>query len=77
MTERNDEQHTHEAGLEQDERPEGTSSRRDFVKLGGVGVAGLAGAAALGLGPSTAKAQTNPSGKKRVGSPRRRRRSPI
>ena len=60
------EQHTHEAVVEQEERPTNESSRRDFLRRGSVGLAGLAGAAALGLQPSIVKAQQNRSGKKRV-----------
>ncbi|MGI9240480.1 MAG: SDR family oxidoreductase [Verrucomicrobiales bacterium] len=41
-------------------------SRRGFLKLGGTGLAGLAGAAAFGTQTSQANAQDKPSGKKRV-----------
>ena len=42
------EEDTHEAVAEQEERPLGESSRRDFLRQGGIGLAGVAGAAALG-----------------------------
>jgi len=60
------EQNTREAVVESDERPSDESSRRDFLRHGGIGLAGLAGAAALGLHPSTAQADQHRSGKKRV-----------
>ncbi len=59
------ERHTHEAVVEQEERP-GESSRRDFLSQGSMGLAGLAGAAALGVQPSPASAQESRSGKRRV-----------
>jgi hypothetical protein len=46
------EQDTREAVAEQEERPFGESSRRDFLTRGSIGLAGLAGAAALGGQPS-------------------------
>jgi len=42
------------------------TSRRDFLRIGAVGLAGVAGAAALGVQPFTANAQTSSSGKRRV-----------
>jgi len=51
---------------EQEEQVGGDASRRDFLRVGGMGLAGLAGAAALGVQPSTANAQTGGSGKRRV-----------
>ncbi len=51
---------------EQTEKLEADDSRRDFLRLGATGVAGLAGAAALGLQPSSVAAQQNRSGNKRV-----------
>jgi NAD(P)-dependent dehydrogenase (short-subunit alcohol dehydrogenase family) len=42
------------------------ATRRDFLWMGGMGVAGLAGAAALGAQPSEADAKARGSGKKRV-----------
>jgi NAD(P)-dependent dehydrogenase (short-subunit alcohol dehydrogenase family) len=42
------------------------SSRRDFLRTGTMGVAGLAGAAALGVQASPAQAQESRSGKRRV-----------
>ncbi len=60
------EQHTHEAVVENEERPTDESSRRDFLRQGSVGLAGLAGATALGVQPSMASAQTSGSGKRRV-----------
>ena len=46
------EQPTHEAMVEPDERPTDENSRRDFLRQGSIGLASLAGAAALGLHPS-------------------------
>jgi NAD(P)-dependent dehydrogenase (short-subunit alcohol dehydrogenase family) len=47
--------------------PQGAeSSRRDFVRIGTMGVAGLAGAAALGIQASPVSAQESRSGKRRV-----------
>ena len=60
------EQDTREAVAEQEERPFGESSRRDFLRQGSMGLAGLAGAAALGGQPSPASAQESRSGKRRV-----------
>jgi NAD(P)-dependent dehydrogenase (short-subunit alcohol dehydrogenase family) len=60
------EQDTHEAVAEQEERPTDESCRRDFLRKGSMGLAGLAGAAALGVQPSTANAHTSGSGKRRV-----------
>ena len=60
------EQNTLEAVVEPDERPSDDSSRRDFLRQGGIGLAGLASAAALGVQPSMASAQTSGSGKRRV-----------
>jgi 3-oxoacyl-[acyl-carrier protein] reductase len=48
---------------EQEDQEKTGSSRRDFLRAGSMGLAGLAGAAALGVQPSTAKAAT---GKRRV-----------
>jgi len=44
----------------------GGTSRRDFLRLGAAGLAGVAGAAALGISPSQVNAQEGSSGKKRV-----------
>ena len=60
------EQDAHEAVGEQEERPTDKSSRRKFLRQGSMGLAGLAGAAALGVQPSNANAQTSGSGKRRV-----------
>ncbi|MEE8569184.1 MAG: SDR family NAD(P)-dependent oxidoreductase, partial [Anaerolineales bacterium] len=60
------EQHTREAVVENEERPTDENSRRDFLRQGGIGLAGLAGAAALGVQPSMASARTSGSGKRRV-----------
>ena len=60
------EQPEHEAVVEPDERPTDENSRRDFLRQGGIGLAGLAGAAALGLHPSEVNAEEHRSGKKRV-----------
>ena len=50
----------------QEEPPPENGSRRDFLQQGVAGVAGLAGATALGLQSSQVKAQEAPSPKKRV-----------
>ena len=42
------------------------ASRRNFLQKGSMGLAGLAGAAALGVQPSTVNAQTSNSDKRRV-----------
>jgi NAD(P)-dependent dehydrogenase (short-subunit alcohol dehydrogenase family) len=70
------EQPPYEAVVEPDERPTDENSRRDFLRQGGIGLAGLAGAAALGLHssevnaqehhPSEVNAEEHPSGKRRV-----------
>ena len=44
----------------------GNSTRRDFIKQGSAGLAGIAGASVLGMQPSYVEAQEGPSGKKRV-----------
>jgi NAD(P)-dependent dehydrogenase (short-subunit alcohol dehydrogenase family) len=62
----NEDQHNSDAEIELEEQPAGESSRRDFLKQGSIGVAGLAGATALGVQPSMASAQTSGSGKRRV-----------
>ena len=52
---------------DQDEKKIVKSSRRDFMQGAvGVGLAGLAGATALGTNPSDAMAQEGSSGKRRV-----------
>ena len=61
-----EDQHNQDEEVELEERPAGESSRRDFLSHGSIGLAGLAGAAAMGLQPSVVKAQQNRSGKKRV-----------
>ena len=50
----------------QEAQPEVKNSRRNFLKFGSMGLAGLTGAAALGAQTSQAKAQDKPSGKRRV-----------
>jgi 3-oxoacyl-[acyl-carrier protein] reductase len=50
----------------QEGQVETESSRRDFLRVGGMGLAGMAGAAALGMQPSNVYAQAKPSGKRRV-----------
>jgi len=57
---------TRGADSEQVEPQATENSRREFLRMGSVGLAGLAGASALGVRPSTAKAQTSQSGKRRV-----------
>ena len=51
---------------EQEEQVKDEASRRDFLRMGGMGAAGLAGAAALGVQPSKVNAETARSGKRRV-----------
>jgi NAD(P)-dependent dehydrogenase (short-subunit alcohol dehydrogenase family) len=60
------EQDSHESIEEQEDQVETESSRRDFLKVGGMGLAGMAGAAALGMQPSNVQAKTGDSGKRRV-----------
>jgi NAD(P)-dependent dehydrogenase (short-subunit alcohol dehydrogenase family) len=62
----NKEQDGRELVDEQEEQQNTEGSRRDFLRKGSMGLAGLAGAAALGVQSSTANAQTSSSGKKRV-----------
>ena len=60
------EQDTRESVDEQEEQEKTEASRRDFLRMGGMGLAGMAGAAALGVQPSNVYAQAKPSGKRRV-----------
>jgi len=60
------EQDKRESVDEQEEQVKTESSRRDFLRAGSMGMAGLAGAAALGVQPSNVFAQAKPSGKRRV-----------
>jgi NAD(P)-dependent dehydrogenase (short-subunit alcohol dehydrogenase family) len=60
------EQDARELVDEQEEQEKAEASRRDFLRTGSMGLAGLAGAAALGVQPSMVNAQTSSSGKKRV-----------
>jgi NAD(P)-dependent dehydrogenase (short-subunit alcohol dehydrogenase family) len=62
----NKEMNKHEDVAGQEDTPLDKSSRRDFLRQGAVGLAGLAGAAALGIQPLQVKAQEGSSGKKRV-----------
>ena len=57
---------TGEQRVEQEEGQTDENSRRDFLRQGSVGLAGVAGAAAFGAQTSQAKAQEEPSGKRRV-----------
>jgi glucose 1-dehydrogenase len=59
-------QDTHDAVANQKERPADENSRRDFLRQGSMGLAGIAGAAALSIQPSQADAQERRSGKRRV-----------
>ena len=52
--------------LEKEDTSPGSSTRRDLLKHGAAGLAGLAGASVLGMHSSHAEAQERPSGKKRV-----------
>jgi NAD(P)-dependent dehydrogenase (short-subunit alcohol dehydrogenase family) len=60
------EQDARESAHEQEEQLKPEASRRDFLRKGSMGLAGLAGAAAIGVQPSEVNAQTSSSGKKRV-----------
>ena len=62
----NKEQDERELADDQEEQEKGKASRRDFLRTGSMGLAGLAGAAALGVKPSTVNAQTSSSSKRRV-----------
>jgi NAD(P)-dependent dehydrogenase (short-subunit alcohol dehydrogenase family) len=55
-----------DAVVEPEEGSADESSRRDFLRTGGIGLAGVAGAAALGLHASPARADHHGSGKRRV-----------
>ena len=57
---------TRDQRTERDEGPTDESSRRDFLRNGSVGLAGIAGAAAVGIQTSEARAQERASGRKRV-----------
>lgn len=59
------ERNKHEDVAEQEDTQLGKGSRRDFLQ-GAAGLAGLAGATALGMQPSQVKAQEGSSGKRRV-----------
>ena len=48
------------------EQPAPGASRRDVLRLGALGLAGFAGAAAVGMQASEAQAKQHRSGKKRV-----------
>ncbi|WP_163887100.1 SDR family NAD(P)-dependent oxidoreductase [Aliiruegeria sabulilitoris] len=52
--------------IAREELQQGEGSRRDFLVTGAAGIAGIAGATAMGLQPSQVKAQEGSSGKKRV-----------
>jgi NAD(P)-dependent dehydrogenase (short-subunit alcohol dehydrogenase family) len=66
------EMNKHEDAARQEDTPEqedtllGNGTRRDFLRQGAAGLAGLAGASVLGMQPSQVEAQERPSGKKRV-----------
>jgi len=63
----NKDMNDHEDVAEQEDTLPGASSRRDFLRQGAaLGLAGLAGATAIGMQPSQVNAQEGPSGKKRV-----------
>jgi NAD(P)-dependent dehydrogenase (short-subunit alcohol dehydrogenase family) len=62
----NKEMSNDEDAAKQEDTLLGDSTRRDFLKQGAAGLAGLAGASVLGMQPSPVKAQEGPSGKKRV-----------
>jgi 3-oxoacyl-[acyl-carrier protein] reductase len=52
--------------LEHEDTLLASGTRRDFLRQGVVGLAGLAGASLLGMKPSQVEAQEKPSGRKRV-----------
>ena len=60
------EQDKRESVDEQEEQEKTEASRRDFLRMGGMGLAGMAGAAALGMQPSKVHAESSGSGKRRV-----------
>jgi NAD(P)-dependent dehydrogenase (short-subunit alcohol dehydrogenase family) len=60
------EQDKRESVDEQEEQEKTEASRRDFLRMGGMGLAGMAGAAALGMQSSNVYAQAKPSDKRRV-----------
>jgi NAD(P)-dependent dehydrogenase (short-subunit alcohol dehydrogenase family) len=60
------EMNKHEDVAKQEDTLLGDSTRRDFIKQGAAGLAGIAGASVLGMQPSQVEAQEGPSGKKRV-----------
>ena len=60
------EKSTDEAAVGRQEGPTDENSRRDFLRKGSLGIAGVAGAAALNVQTSEAVAQESSSGKKRV-----------
>jgi NAD(P)-dependent dehydrogenase (short-subunit alcohol dehydrogenase family) len=60
------EKDTRESADEQEEQVATESSRRDFLRVGGMGLAGMAGAAALGMQSSNVQAKASDSGKRRV-----------
>ena len=60
------EQDKRESVDEHEEQEMTETSRRDFLRLGGMGLAGIAGAAALAAQPSNVYAQAKDSGKRRV-----------
>ncbi len=62
----NTKEDTHKDVADQKEQPKNESSRRDFLRQGSIGLAGIAGATALGVQPSQVEAQEGSSGKKRV-----------
>jgi NAD(P)-dependent dehydrogenase (short-subunit alcohol dehydrogenase family) len=60
------EQDKRESVDEQEEQKKTEASRREFLRMGGMGLAGMAGAAALGMQPSKVHAESSGSGKRRV-----------
>lgn len=60
------EQDKHELANKQEEHVNIKASRRNFLQKGSMGLAGLAGAAAIGVHPSTVNAQASSSDKRRV-----------
>ena len=58
------EQDKRESVDEREEQEKTEASRRDFLRIGGMGLAGMAGAAALGMQSSNVYAQAKPPGKR-------------
>ena len=58
-------QSTRSTEVQQNQQPSDSRSRRDFLRTGSLGLGGFAGAAALGVQPTSAEAREENSGKKK------------